>query len=236
MQERQIPLVRRPSGGGTVWHDEGNVNFCCITPLKAFHKDRALEKIKQQLQDFNVEVQINARHDLVVQSGEQSFKVSGSAYKQTKDRSLHHGTLLIHSDLSELNRVLKSPNTLLETRSIPSVRSKVMNLSEINPALTTSSWIESFGEAKELFETDFDSTHWKNWQWVMGETPFFKWNFQIDGHDISLSSHKGLIHELDWPQMNLKIDKLLSPLSSKTFEELSQGKIKTLNWKNFLGS
>lgn len=234
MKANDVQLVRRPSGGGTVWHDEGNVNFCWVGPLQRFHKDKALQLVQARLKDLGVEVSINARHDLVVpQSDGSTRKVSGSAYKQTKDRALHHGTLLINGDLTKLNRALASPHKLTETRSIPSVRSVVMNLD----ALTPRSWIQSWGEAEILKPTDgrFRPAPWSDWQWVMGETPLFKWSFTIEGETVHLSAHKGLILELDWPSRGLKFERLEKRLESATFYELSNGAINQQSWMNALG-
>lgn len=233
MKTNDVQLVRRPSGGGTVWHDEGNVNFCWVGPLAGFHKDKALQVVQARLKDLGVEVSINARHDLVVpQSDGSTRKVSGSAYKQTKDRALHHGTLLINGDLTKLNRALASPHKLTETRSIASVRSVVMNLDTLTPQ----SWLDSWGSAQVLRpEARFKTAPWSDWQWVMGETPLFKWSFTIEGETIHLSAHKGLILELDWPSRGLKFERLEKRLESTTFFELSGGTINQQIWQNALG-
>ena len=233
MHAQGIPLVRRPSGGGTVWHDEGNVNFCRITELKNFTKDGALKIIQERLRSIEVAVEINARHDLVFQHQSHPHKVSGSAYKQTKDRSLHHGTLLIQSDLARLSSALKSPHTLMETRSISSVRSKVLNLSEVS-TLTPSSYLELWGDMEVIDHAGFSlPNQWSEWAWQMGETPIFKWRFQVEGVEVYLSSHKGLIHELEWGEH--RFEKLLKPLKVETFRELSQGRIDEAQWFAVLG-
>ncbi len=234
MKSQNVDLVRRPSGGGTVWHDEGNVNFCWVGALAGFHKDKALQVVQDRLAKLGVIVSINARHDLVVpQSDGSTRKVSGSAYKQTKDRALHHGTLLINGDLTKLNRALASPHKLTETRSIASVRSVVMNLDTLTPQ----SWIQSWGDAEILKPQDerFKPAPWCDWQWVMGETPLFKWSFTIEDETVSLSAHKGLILELEWPARGLKIERLEKRLESATFFELSGGTINQLVWQNALG-
>lgn len=234
MHSQKIPLARRPSGGGTVWHDEGNVNFCRITPLKNFSKNAALKIIQDKLRELDISVEINARHDLVFNHLNHPHKVSGSAYKQTKDRSLHHGTLLIKSDLSALHRALKSPHTLEETRSISSVRSKVLNLSEVSP-LSTESYLELWQGREELDHTQFPvPNQWSEWTWQMGETPLFKWRFKVQEEEVYLSSHKGMIHELSWREH--RYEKLMKPLKVETFKELSQGDIDVTLWFEVLGA
>lgn len=234
MHMQGIPLVRRPSGGGTVWHDEGNVNFCRITRLQGFTKDGALKVIQSKLLETDLKVVINARHDLTFEFEGHPYKVSGSAYKQTKDRSLHHGTLLIKSDLSALNRALKSPHTLEETRSISSVRSRVLNLGAVS-SLTPESYLQLWGEKESLDLSRFTlPNQWSEWAWQMGETPLFKWRFQVGGEEVYLSSHKGMIHELAWGEH--RFEKLMKPLKVETFQELSLGQIDAAQWFAVLGA
>jgi lipoate-protein ligase A len=205
MHAESIPLVRRPSGGGTVWHDEGNVNFCCVRPIQGFKKSQALEVIQAKLLNLDVPVEINARFDLVVRQADNSTrKVSGSAYKQTKDRALHHGTLLLEGDLARLERSLHSPVRLASTKSIPSVRSIVMNLSELNPTLSPQFWMEQFGEAEVLLPDDarFDRTRWSDWTWVYGETPHFSWEITLAGQNYEFVVHKGVALELEVDGVN----------------------------------
>jgi lipoate-protein ligase A len=234
LADNQVQLVRRFSGGGTVWHDLGNVNFCWVGPLAGFKKTAALEVVRDRLAELGVIVEINARHDLVVrQSDGSTRKVSGSAFKQTKDRALHHGTLLLQgSDLSKLNRALTSPHTLSETRSIASVRSVVQGL-----PLTPKTWMESWGKAKivEAGDERFADRSWGEWPWRMGETPLFRWSFALDGHEISLSAHKGMIQELSWRKLGIEVSELGRRLEAATFNELAEGQLDQKRWESFLG-
>jgi lipoate-protein ligase A len=231
MASEGIPLVRRPSGGGTVWHDPGNVNFCCVRPLKGFNKALALEEVQSRLEGFGREVMINERFDLRFQGS----KVSGSAYKQTKDRALHHGTLLLQGDLERLERSLTSPARLTSTKSIASVRSPVLNL-DIAPEV----WIESWGDAETLGPADcrFDRGPWFRWEWVFGETPHFEWDFKVGEHEIGLSCHKGIIQRLDWHRLREHHESLGSPLRAETFYNLASAQgvsISQADWRKVLG-
>lgn len=199
LNDQGVPLVRRPSGGGTVWHDAGNINFCRVAqaPLK---RGQALEEIAAHLkQHFNVSVEINARFDLVThQRDGTTRKVSGSAYKQTKDRALHHATLLLSADLSKLERSLHTRAKITSSKSIASVRSQVQNLTELNPTLSWESFLTSFDAVEALTpdEALFPTAHWKSWLWRFGETPHFTWDFELEGHRVSLESHKGRVVKL----------------------------------------
>lgn len=136
-----ISLVRRRSGGGAVFHDHGNVNWSVIFPTSEFDRDRHAEMVVRALKNrIGVpSVRVNERHDIVMDvqdkpsSDEKSvFKVSGSAYRVTRVRSLHHGTCLVDSPyIGQIGSLLRPPlaSTFLKTRGAGSVRSPVRNIS-----------------------------------------------------------------------------------------------------------
>lgn len=158
--EELIPLalVRRRSGGGTVIHDAGNLNFSFIVPNdKDFTRDKHAELVVTMLQrlrsndrmsPYYSSVRVNERHDIVMKpktsskpSSDKEFKVSGSAFKLTRGRALHHGTILHSSpnileqigvsreEHSTFSEILSSPaKPYLEAKGVGSVRSPVHNL------------------------------------------------------------------------------------------------------------
>lgn len=132
-----VRLVRRRSGGGTVFHDEGNVNYSVICPTPVFNRDKHAEMVVRALQKLGVQkARVNERHDIVVdkklkgEEEERPFKVSGSAYKLTRLRSLHHGTCLLSSPhLHAISRYLRSPaKPFIKARGVDSVSSPITNL------------------------------------------------------------------------------------------------------------
>ncbi|KGQ09818.1 hypothetical protein BB8028_0004g07630 [Beauveria bassiana] len=133
-QRPPIRLVRRRSGGGTVFHDEGNVNFSVICPSAAFDRNKHAEMVVRALRRLGrPTARVNERHDIVVDGdgdGGGTFKVSGSAYKLTRLRSLHHGTCLLQSpNLDSISGLLRSPaEGFIKARGVDSVRSPVRNL------------------------------------------------------------------------------------------------------------
>lgn len=158
-EELRVKLVRRRSGGGTVFHDEGNVNYSVICPTPAFNRDKHAEMVVRALNKLGVEkARVNERHDIVVdkedEEGEgalKQFKVSGSAYKLTRLRSLHHGTCLLSSpNLEAIWRYLRAPAKLfIKARGVDSVSSPITNVGISN---------ESFEEAViSEFRSMYDS-------------------------------------------------------------------------------
>lgn len=140
-----VSLVRRRSGGGAVFHDPGNANWSVICPSAVFDRDRHAEMVVRALKKLGVRgVRVNERHDIVQdvptagagdrlrEGGEktETFKVSGSAYKLTRLRSLHHGTCLLDSpNLDRISPLLRSPaEGYIKSRGVESVRSPVRNV------------------------------------------------------------------------------------------------------------
>lgn len=130
-------LVRRRSGGGTVFHDEANVNYSVICPTPVFNRDKHAEMVVRALHKLGVErARVNDRHDIVMDrigTGHQDprpLKVSGSAYKLTRLRSLHHGTCLLSSpNLRNISQMLWSPaKRYIKARGVDSVSSPVANV------------------------------------------------------------------------------------------------------------
>lgn len=165
-----VQLVRRRSGGGTVFHDEGNVNYSVICPTANFTRDKHAEMVTMAIREFNLRARVNERHDIVLDQGsvleetnwpdtadmhrtifhpnsekDPPLKVSGSAYKMTRQRSLHHGTCLLASaDLSRISQYLRSPaRPFIRARGVESVRSPIGNV-HMEPKRSTQNFNKSF--------------------------------------------------------------------------------------------
>lgn len=216
MQKDEIKLARRQSGGGAVFHDLGNTNFTFMSSKSSQDKYANNEIIIRALAKFNIQAQASGRNDLVVTINNEERKFSGSAFKETKDRAFHHGTLLINADLSRLSNYLNPNKKKLESKGIASVRARVINLTELNEnvshELLSQAIIEEFfnyyGMRCEIEHLDYEYLKQvgplneyyeklKDWNWRYGETP--KFNHQMEerfiwgGVEVHLDSHKGLI-------------------------------------------
>jgi lipoate-protein ligase A len=149
-----VDLVRRRSGGGTVFHDEGNLNWSIICPRGDFTRDKNAEMVVRALRKLGIErARVNERHDIVLDQGHErrnsdpddthrtpytiaegtlprSLKVSGSAYKLTRLRALHHATTLLSSpNLHIITQYLRSPaKHLIQAQGVESVSSPVANI------------------------------------------------------------------------------------------------------------
>ncbi|EPY49247.1 lipoate-protein ligase A [Schizosaccharomyces cryophilus OY26] len=121
-----INIIRRKSGGGTVFHDLGNVNYSLLTDRNEFSHTKGAELIIKALQELNVGAELNQRHDIVLKETKQ--KISGSAYKISKGKAYHHGTMLLKSDLGEISKYLKSSTNGIISKGVSSTRSQVGNV------------------------------------------------------------------------------------------------------------
>ncbi len=203
-RNKSISLVRRRSGGGTVYHDLGNWNFCFIHKQRDLPRKQNLALMIDLLATVGIEVSANERYDLVYkESKDRIFKVSGSAFKQKKETCLHHGTLLMDASLKSLKGCLGLPNGWeLEGKGVHSTPSPVLNLGEAFGVLEFSEWISKvekfFGVvAKKWSLDDFsdemiqEMNELSSWEWIWGETPKFEVKLPLARGVLCLEFFKG---------------------------------------------
>lgn len=125
-------LARRLSGGGAVFHDLGNLNFTFLMSDEDFNIEKQLSVIGQACALTGIETEYSGRNDILAQGR----KFSGNAFYHSRGHAYHHGTLLIRADMEKLQRYLNPSKAKLTAKGIASVRSRVMNLTELCPDLT----------------------------------------------------------------------------------------------------
>ena len=124
-----ITVVRRLSGGGAVYHDLGNLNFTFITDhdgQNALSFRRFCLPVVETLSRLGIDARVDGRNDMTVDGR----KFSGNAQYVKRGRVMHHGTLLLSSDLEKVHRVLSTAPDRIESKAYQSVRSRVTNLQE----------------------------------------------------------------------------------------------------------
>ncbi|XP_047545498.1 lipoyltransferase 1, mitochondrial isoform X2 [Vanessa atalanta] len=133
LSEKEIALARRNSGGGTVYHDRGNLNITFFTPRERYDRKYNLELIKRALfRGFGIKSIINDRHDIIVRD---KYKISGTAAKLGRLTAYHHCTLLVNANKADLSKALAKR----ETNATPSTPSPVVNLSDLDNRVTVES-------------------------------------------------------------------------------------------------
>ncbi|MDO4540552.1 MAG: lipoate--protein ligase [Syntrophomonadaceae bacterium] len=128
VREHGIRVVRRPSGGGAVYHDLGNVNFSFIVHDSGvmLNFQRFTAPVIAALRAMGADARDEGRNDISIDGR----KVSGNAQYRQQGRVLHHGTLLFATDLAAMEQALSVSGDKLQSRAVSSVRSRVANISE----------------------------------------------------------------------------------------------------------
>ena len=185
--ENKIPVIRRISGGGTVFHDPGNLNFSFIATGER-EKLVDFRKFTQPIIDYlnsrGIAAKFEGKNDIRVNG----LKVSGNAEHVFKNKVLHHGTLLFSADLEGLKKAIKPVNGKFDDKAVQSVRSNVSNLTDLFAEKIT---IHQFrNELVQFVKKDFDSIveyhlskqdileieklareKYKTWDWNYGYSP-----------------------------------------------------------------
>ncbi len=199
MKNDQVTLARRTTGGGAVFHDLGNTNFTFLSPKAGYKKENNIKIILDALKKFDIQGEASGRNDLTITFPDGPRKFSGSAYRETRDRSFHHGTLLLSADLTRLGNYLTPNPKKLQAKGKESVKARVVNLNEINASLDHKKIVdaaiasfESFYESKANVELlNMESlqkipelkAHYDqlaSWDWLYGQT--LQFNHQMDDY------------------------------------------------------
>ncbi|MCC9296744.1 lipoate--protein ligase [Clostridium sp. MT-14] len=188
LKEHEIVPVRRLSGGGAVFHDLGNVNFTFISEEKYADVGRYLKIISNAILSMGVECTFSGRNDLLI-SGK---KFSGHAQYADYGNFLYHGTLMVNVNLDMLTGALKPSFLKLNSKGINSVRSRVVNLSDLCEGVTPESTIDAVIQAfmleygMEMSIRQISSNNMKpsilekikRDDWIYGEAPDFNISFE----------------------------------------------------------
>ncbi|HDP75139.1 MAG TPA: lipoate--protein ligase [Bacteroidales bacterium] len=227
----KIPVIRRLSGGGTVFHDLGNVNFCFIangregnliefkrftTPIIEFLKELGLNAYRGEKNDIRIG----------------NYKVSGNAEHVYKNRVMHHGTLLYRTNMFWLEQAIKSNENSYTDRAIRSNRSQTINIAELLPypmavEAFENSLLEFLAEyhsatpfkfdsrAKEIIST-LASTKYTDWNWNYGYNASYDFRLNSDSDILVLKVNNGIIEKVEILRSSSSwIDKLAKLLEGK---------------------
>lgn len=203
VRENDITVARRISGGGTVYHDAGNVNFAYFKNVKSpaeISFKQFTEPVREALAQLGITATTSGRNDLLVEG----LKISGNAEHVFKNRVLHHGTLLFNSDLENLGQSIKVVPGKYTSKAVQSNRSKVANISSF---LKEKMSIESFKDfllgvqlkkdhasSYVINESDEETIYrlvkekFTTWDWRYGYSPKyqFKNEAEIEGKKLSI--------------------------------------------------
>jgi lipoate-protein ligase A len=226
-----IPVIRRISGGGTVYHDEGNLNYSLITTGKEgslVDYEKYAGTVIRALGTLGIDAYLKNKSSLF--TGGKKF--SGNAEHVYRNRVLHHGTLLFNTDIDQLRNCIRPSHEGYNDNSVRSVDSKTVNLGSLLPKAFTLDKLREIiveqvhrdfpGVREYIFNSsdrerivELASSKYSSDEWNFGYSPRYalKRSLVLDGikMNIELSTEKGIIHEI-----NIKSD------GEAVFSELSE--------------
>ena len=217
VEDNNIKVVRRLSGGGAVYHDLGNLNFSFITKDDgdSFHDfAKFTEPVVRALNNINVPAELIGRNDLLVEGR----KFSGNAQFSTKGRMFSHGTIMFDSEIEHVVSALNVSQEKIESKGIKSIRSRVANIVEFlkedmsmerfkELLLCSIFSVDSFEEVPQyvLTDEDWENIHaiskerYQKWEWNYGKSPTYNFKqshkFPSGLLDVRLYIKKGMIEE-----------------------------------------
>jgi len=209
--EHKIPVIRRITGGGTVFHDLGNINFTFIKNIigeDLIDFKRFTFPIIEVLKSLGVPAKHEGKNDIRING----LKCSGNAEHVFKSRVLHHGTLLFSSDLNNLGETLKSKEGNFISKAVKSNRSDVTNISDhLKQPLRIEQFIELVNNYLvanypdthyyELREQDMNAINtlanekYKTWEWNFGYSPAYQYKNKVNDLACTLEIKNGIIIE-----------------------------------------
>lgn len=194
VRERNIPVVRRLSGGGAVFHDLGNINFTFICKAvlgEGLDFQRFTAPIQKALQGMGVDCSFEGRNDLLIDGK----KFSGNAQHFHGGRVLHHGTLLYSSDMTDLSGALRVDPEKYKDKAVKSVKARVTNISSHLPVpMAVTEFISVLmsavsgqppvdesdlsGEEKEAVNL-LAENRYRTWDWNFGYSPAYNFTRSV---------------------------------------------------------
>lgn len=215
--KKNIKIARRLTGGGTVYHDLGNINYTFITD----YNDNAsfasfAEPVICALATVGIDAELTGRNDICINGK----KVSGTALCVEKDRIMFHGTLLFDSELDVLQSALVTDPLKIRGKGIESVRSRVTNIKEHLPVNMTTA--EFFNHIASYFEIYFGRTvyvdkklfapvlvpqiqalckeKYSTWEWNLGTSPEFchtsSKRYSFGTVELNIKIEKGIMEDV----------------------------------------
>lgn len=218
LEQANIPVIRRITGGGAVYHDLNCLNYSFITNAQhesdKINFERFTLPVRSFLQSLGIDAQLTGKSNITV-GGK---KISGNAAHLFKNRSIHHGTLLFNTELNKLENSILNPENRYHTRAVQSIRATVVNLAELLPGhFTIASFSQSlqqylldwFGISQQIvFDeravkaiTKLAGEKYKTWAWTYGYSPDYTLHKTIELPGLrlqcTLSVRRGLIEKLE---------------------------------------
>ncbi len=214
IRDNHIPVIRRISGGGTVFHDLGNLNYTLISTgsnrerLIDFHK--FTNPVRAFLNTLGIHSEFEGKNNLSIQGK----KFSGNSAHVFKKRVMHHGTILFNTKLDQLEKSSLPDKADIQDKAVQSIRATVGNIAEhLSDEYTISQFRSAFKnflldyfsitEIRSFSPSDHSGIHklidekYKGWEWNYGYSPAYTFQNEVDGISVKLSVKNGIINGVE---------------------------------------
>jgi len=242
MINNRIPIIRRISGGGTVFHGPGNLN---VTIIRTSKNDQGLIDFKEFtkplidfLSDLGIKAIFEGKNNLTIDGK----KFSGNSAHIFKNRVLHHGTILYDTDLEKLESIINTTSSKFEDKAVKSIQAVVTNLRNhladdfnyIKFKQTLKEYLLKYYNINEVRSfTKHDKNEilrlmqerYKSWDWNFGYSPAFDYSNEIIIDKIhlkcSLRIKKAKIEGVEIIESDKRKTEIEQKLTSKKFSQIS---------------
>jgi lipoate-protein ligase A len=218
IERHNLPVIRRITGGGTVYHDPGNINFSFIfTDRKENLIDfkEFTRPIILFLQSLGLNAAFEGKNNITVDG----LKVSGNSAHLYKNKVLYHGTLLFNSDIDMLDKAISGKEDLYEDKAVRSVRARVANISDLlKEKISIEKFIDLFinfilNHFDQVVEENLNDEEdqairklaeekYRSHRWNFGYSPDYefnkKWVYNNDEYSVRLVVKGGIIEKAEF--------------------------------------
>jgi lipoate---protein ligase len=213
LEKNNLPVIRRITGGGTVYHDPGNINFSFIFTNR---KENLIDfreftrPVIQFLQNLGLNASFEGKNNITIDG----LKVSGNSAHLYKNKVLYHGTLLFNSDLEMLEQAIEGREELYKDKAVRSIRSRVANIHDLlKEKISVDEFIKIFRDfilkfydevsEENVHQEDDEAIHkladekYRTFRWNFGYSPeyefFRRWISNEDEYSVDLKVKEGII-------------------------------------------
>ena len=183
-----IRVARRLSGGGAVYHDDGNLNFTFIVDQNSnpnFNFNLFVIPVIKALEELGVHAEFTGRNDLTIDGK----KFSGNSQYIKRSRIMHHGCIMLDSNLDKVQLSLRVKEAKFESKSVKSVISRVTTINDHTPqkismqkfkeTLKRQAFANNDMEPYSLTDLDIKAVQllqqkkYESWEWNYGYYPAY---------------------------------------------------------------
>lgn len=210
IEQNHVDLVRRNTGGGTIYTDEGSLQYTFVVKSASEMIDFKIymDKIIEALRTLGVKAVYNSRNDLAINGK----KISGNAQCNKGEYTIHHGSLLYDMDFSKMTKYLNPPKYKIASKGIKSVRDRTGNISDflsetwdiatfkqklIAEVLKKDYKLYQLTDKEEAMVEQLAQIKFRSWDWTFGKNPAFTMvrskKFTAGYLEVSLNIQQGII-------------------------------------------